>query len=499
MLRSRTYRVVPALVIGFACLAWFSGTVPSNVAAAELADLVGGEMRQVVSGCKFTEGPAWHPAGYLLFSDIPNNRIIRVTPDGAQNDWLAGSDGINGLMCDQRGNVYAAQGDARQVVRLRATDGGRTGRVVEVLSNEYDGRPFNKPNDLALDANGGLYFTDPNYRRGEPTQPVEGVYYLSAAGQTTRVVDDLPRPNGVLVSADGKHLYVANIKLGQIIRYAIAGPGEISAGKVIFTADKADGGGPDGMSLDERGNIYATYKSVIVLTPAGKLIGRITVPEKPANCAFGGPENKTLYITARTSLYAIPMQVAGTALRAAGPGATSGVAFAKEPNASSEQTKEFKAGPLALQIPGSWKAEKPSNRLRLAQFSIPAAKGDAADAELVLSGPFGGSAKANIQRWIGQFDAKGRTVKMSQGETGQGTYILVELSGTYNKTIGPPIRRRTKAVPGSRVLNVMFMANGGGNYFFKLSGPDATVKAAAPALRASFGGDVSRESEYTFE
>ncbi len=500
MSRLRPHHAIRVLVGGFACVAWATGAVPSRVAtAAELADLVRGELQQVAAGCKFTEGPAWHPEGYLLFSDIPNNRIIRVTPDGAQNDWLTGSDGINGLMCDQQGNVYAAQGDARQVVRLRATDGGRTGQLAEVLSNEFDGRPFNKPNDLALDASGGLYFTDPNYRREEPTQPVEGVYYLSAAGQTARVIGDLPRPNGVLVSEDGKHLYVANIKLGQIVRYAIAGPGEISAGEVIFTAEKTDGGGPDGMSLDEQGNIYATYKSVVVLTRAGEVIGRIAVPEKPANCAFGGPSNKTLYITARTSLYAIPMQVAGTALRPAGPGATSNVAFAAEPNAVPEETKEFKAGPLTLQIPASWKVEKPSNRLRLAQFLIPAAEGDATDAELVVSGPFGGSAKANIQRWIGQFDAKGRTVKMSQGETDQGTYILVELSGTYNKTVGPPIRRRTKAMPGSRVLNVMFTANGGGNYFFKLSGADTTVKAVAPSFRTSIGGDASRESEYTLD
>ncbi len=462
--------------------------------AAELSDLVGGDVKQVVTDCKFTEGPAWHPDGYLLFTDIPNNRIVRVLPDGSHDDWMTDSDGANGLMCDQQGDVFAAQGDAHRVVRLRAASDGQTGEVAEVLTAEFEGQPFNKPNDLALDTHGGLYFTDPNYTRNDPSQPVEGVYYLSTDKKVTRVVDDLPRPNGVLVSADGQSLYVANIKLRKIMRYEIVGPGQISQGEVIFTGDESlDGGGPDGMSLDEQGNIYATYKSVVVLTSEGELIGRIEIPEGPANCAFGGPDNKTLYVTARTSLYSIPMKVAGIALRATGPG----VAGAADAGAS--ETREIKAGPLTLQVPEDWKQERPSNKLRLVQFVIPAAEGDAEGAELVLSGPFGGSEQQNIQRWISQFDADGRELKMTQGETEQGKYILVDLTGTYNKTIGLPIRRQTKPMPGSRVLNVMLMAKGGGNYFFKLAGPEKTVTSVSEALRASFGGDDSQESEYKLD
>jgi len=481
----RSLRVFPLLGM------MMVGTAASPAAAAdELADLVDGEVEQVLTDCKFTEGPAWHPGGYLLFTDIPNNRIVRVNPDGTHHDWLTESQGINGLMCDQQGNVYGAQGDARQVVRMRTS--------TEVLTSGYDGRRFNKPNDLARDARGALYFTDPNYRREEPEQPVEGVYYLSKTGETTRVIDDLPRPNGVLVSADGKTLYVANIGEGQIIAYDISGPGRIAAGEVIFEAERTDGGGPDGMSLDERGNIYATYRSLIVLTPEGEVIGRIEVPEKPANCTFGGPDNRTLYITARTSLYAVPMQVAGIKLRTKGPGATSGVSVEDEQESETEQTDEFQAGPLTLKVPQSWKREKPSNKLRLAQFSVPAAEEDADGAELVLSGPFGGSVRANVERWLGQVDAEEGGTKMSQGETDQGKYIWVELAGTYHMSVGPPFLRQTKAMPGYRVVNVMFMTEGG-NYFFKLAGPDATVKAAANALRASFGGDAAKESEFKLE
>lgn len=483
----------------FSCLMMLlltAGVRPAS--AADLADLVAGEVRQVLGGCVFTEGPAWHPDGYLLFTDIPNNRIIRVLPNGSQNDWLTGTEGINGLMCDQKGNVYGAQGDARQVVRLRATTDPNQGRIVEVLAAGFDGQPFNKPNDLALDDRGGLYFTDPNYRREDPVQPVEGVYYLSAAGEVARVVDDLPRPNGILVSSDGTQLYVANINQGEIVRYGISGPGQLTDGKVIFKAERSDGGGPDGMSLDERGNIYATYASLIVLTPDGELIGRIAVPEKPANCTFGGTDNKTLYITARTSLYSVPMHVAGIPLRKAGPGATSNVGFEDDSKAPEENTRKVKAGPLTLQVPASWKSEEPSNRLRLAQFSLPAAEDDRENAELVLSGPFGGSARENVERWIAQFEAEGREVTMTQGVSEQGKYIFVELAGTYNMPIGPPIRRQSKPMPGYRVLNVMLMTQSG-NYFFKLAGPDKTVKSAAAALRKSFGGEPAKESEYTLE
>ncbi len=466
--------------------------IPSLSSAAELADLVAGEVKQVMTDCKFTEGPAWHPEGYLLFSVIPNNRIVRVLPDGTHNDWTTDSQGANGLMCDQQGNVYAAQGEAHRVALLRAKGDGETGEMVGVLAAGFEGQPFNKPNDLAIDTHGGLYFTDPNYSPNDPTQPVEGVYYLSSEGKVTRVVDDLPRPNGVLVSSDGKQLYVANINQRKIMRYEIAGPGQLSAGEAIFTGDEQqDGGGPDGMSLDEQGNLYATYKSLVVLTPDGDLIGRIDIPENPANCAFGGPDNKTLYVTARTSLYSIPMQVAGMALRAAGPGLAE--------VAEADETHVVKAGPLNLKIPKSWKMEAPSNNLRLGQFLIPAAEGDDIGAELVLSGPFGGSAKQNIDRWIGQFDAEGRGLKMTQGEAEQGDYILVDLTGTYNKSVGPPIRRETDPIPGSRMLGVMFMAKEGGNYFFKLAGPEKTVTKAAAALRASFGGDASQETEYTLD
>ncbi len=469
----------------------------SSLPAADLTDLVDGNVRQIAGDFQFTEGPAWHPEGYLLFSDIPSERILRCDADGNVSTWMDESGGANGLMCDQSGNVYACQGAAQQIARLQAQ--GQTGKLVDVLVRTFDGKPFNRPNDLALDAHAGLYFTDPLYGPGEPNQPVQGVYYIDAQGQTHRVIDDLPRPNGVLVSPDGMALIVANPNLSQIVRYEIRKPGELGSGKVLFTGDaELDGNGPDGMAFDRDGNLYATYKSLVVLGPGGELVGRVEVPEKPSNCAFGGQDLRTLYITARTGLYALPTRVAGLPLAAAGPGVVltnTGTEAGTVPTA--EETREVKAGGLTLQVPESWKEEPVTSQLRLAQFVVPAAEGDNENAAYVVFPPFGGTASANIQRWLGQFAAADRRVRMSQGQSEQGDYIVVDITGTYNKTVGPPILRKTEEKPDYRVLNVMFSAKPGGNYFFKIEGPQKTVAAQTEAFRQTFGGSSQGESEYT--
>lgn len=463
----------------------------ANATAADLGDLVGGDVVKVSGDYKFTEGPAWHPDGYLLFSDIPNNRIVRVNTGGSSSDWVTDSGGANGLMCNQNGDVYAAQGDAARVGLFRATNDG-TGEFVKVLAGKYDGKPFNRPNDLALDRQGGLYFTDPNYGRDEAEQPVEGVYYLSPSGEVSRVVDNLPRPNGVLVAEEGQALLVANINERQIMRYEIEAPGKLSPGKAIFTGDQdTDGNGPDGMTLDEQGNIYATYKSLVVLTPQGKLIGRIDVPEKPANCAFGGDDNRTLYITARTSLYSLPMKIAGVPVVQT---ESSETAQAEEP----VETETFEARGLTLQIPKAWESSEPTSTMRLGQFAIPPVEGDDEAAELVVYPPFGGSVAQNVQRWIGQFESEGRQLKMTQGEGKGGRYVLVDLTGTYKKPDGPPFLQKTKPAPNYRMLAVVYSKTGGSNYFLKLTGPKKTVGSVDKQFRQTFGGAIDKEKPYEF-
>ncbi|QDT31870.1 hypothetical protein [Thalassoglobus polymorphus] len=166
--------------------------------------------------------------------------------------------------------------------------------------------------------------------------------------------------------------------------------------------------------------------------------------------------------------------------------------------AKTVETVEVKASDLTLAIPKTWKQQQPSNNLRLAQFVVPAAKEGGEPAELVISGPFGGSAAQNIQRWIGQFRQEGRQIKMTQGESKHGKYILVDLTGTYNRSIGPPFQRKSEAVENYRVINVMLAAPEGrtGSYFLKLTGEKATVEAAEEQIRAVFGANMKDEKPY---
>jgi len=161
-----------------------------------------------------------------------------------------------------------------------------------------------------------------------------------------------------------------------------------------------------------------------------------------------------------------------------------------------DETREVKAGDLTLKVPKDWKQQQPSNKLRLAQFTIEAAEGDEEGAELVVFPPFGGTIAQNVERWIGQFESEGRSVKMTEGKTDQGSYVFVDLAGTYKKPDGPPFLRKTIAAPGYRMLAVILSSDSGGNYFLKVTGPDKTVKASEDALRASFGADAEKEKAY---
>ncbi|OYW19132.1 MAG: hypothetical protein B7Z55_09425, partial [Planctomycetales bacterium 12-60-4] len=453
-----------------------------SLSAADLQSLLGkdAEAVKLVGDCQFTEGPAYGPKGFLLFSDIPNERIVRYDNDGAVSDFMKPSGKSNGLVFDAAGNLYACQGGARRVVKINSVDG-----KVEVLSDQYEGKRLNSPNDLALDNVGGLYFTDPRYgKEDDVEQRVMGVYYVNADGAVSRVIDSLQRPNGVLVSIDGKSLYVAEPNKRELWRYTISGPGKVSSGEVIFTGDEQlDGGGPDGMALDEMGRIYATYGSVVVLDPSGGLIGRIPVPERPANCTFGTPNGKTLFITARTSLYAVDMAVAGAPLAATGPKPASRVTQRRleipvrlVSQETAEELKSVKLEGITLKTPADWKSQPPANKLRLAQFAIPTAEGDKDPSELVISffRGDGGGVDPNLKRWNDQFTAEGRKIKLMQGMSEQGKYWFSDVSGTYLKSEGggPFAPGKKTPMPGHRSLSVILQVPDEGNYFLRLTGPE---------------------------
>lgn len=263
------------------------------------SDLAAGEVKKLAGDMKFTEGPIAAPNGDIYFSDIPNNRIMRW--DGtALSTWRENSGGANGLRFDREGNLYACEGGARRVTKITPD------QKVMVLADSYDGKKLNSPNDLCFDSKGGIYFTDPRYGKREGMeQDKEAVYYIPpGGGKAVRVLGDTVRPNGIEMGKD--RLYVADHGARKVYACHVNPDGTIRARQEFAPV------GCDGMKLDEKGNLYTTTgKGVEVFAPSGAALGVIKVPEGPANVAFGG---NTLYITARTSLYAVPMRVKGFVL-----------------------------------------------------------------------------------------------------------------------------------------------------------------------------------------
>jgi len=261
----------------------------------------GAKVEKLTGGFRFTEGPAADANGNVFFSDIPNNRIHKWSLDGKLSTFREDSGGANGLYFDKKGNLLACEGGGRRLVAIDPK-----GKVT-VLAEKYQDKRFNSLNDLWIDPNGGVYFTDPRYgNRDNMEQDGEHVYYLSAdRKKLIRVIDDMVRPNGVIGTPDGKLLYVADHGGGKTFVYNINEDGTLS-NKKLFAPD-----GSDGMAIDNEGNVYLTTRVVVVYDKNGQKIETIEVPEGPANVCFGGKDNQTLFITARTALYSVRMRVKG--------------------------------------------------------------------------------------------------------------------------------------------------------------------------------------------
>jgi gluconolactonase len=278
-----------------------SGTDPEQKPEAHPVVSPDAVIEKLSDGFVFTEGPAADTKGNVYFTDIPNNRIHKWSTDGELSTFMENSGGANGLYFDKDGNLIACAGGTGKLVSIDLK--GKT----TVLAESYQGEPFNSPNDLWIDAKGGIYFTDPRYGpRENLPQNGEHVYYLFPDNKRViRVIDDMIRPNGVIGTPDGKLLYVADHGASKTYVYTINPDGTLSDKKLF------DEPGSDGMTLDKNGNVYLTADAVTVYDPSEKQLEIIDVPERPSNVCFGGQDNTTLFITARTSLYAIRMQVKG--------------------------------------------------------------------------------------------------------------------------------------------------------------------------------------------
>ncbi len=269
-----------------------------------------GDVVKVHTDFEFTEGPARDHKGNLYFTDIPRERIYKMDLAGKLSVFTEKSRHANGLMVNGAGEILACEMDGAVVAH------SPDGKERRVLADSYQGKRFNAPNDLVIDQHGGVYFTDPEYRAPKPLpQGKTCVYYLAANGKVTRLIEDLPNPNGVILSPDEKTLYVIPSGQKEMMAYPVEGPGKLGKGKVFCTlaqATPSGNGGGDGLTVDTRGNLYITSGlGIQVFAATGKKLGIIRLPEVPANCTFGGKEGKTLYATARKSLYKMEMEVTG--------------------------------------------------------------------------------------------------------------------------------------------------------------------------------------------
>ena len=293
--RNRMLSVIPTLFLLCSLSGW-----------ADLSEIVDGKIEQVATGFQFTEGPVWHPDGYLLFSDIPANRIIKWTAVNTFEVFREPSDNSNGLALDMKGRLIACETGKRRVSRTR-----KDGTIV-TLAEKFEGKRLNSPNDLVIRSDGTIYFSDPDFGtpKGEKDLTFQGVYRISPDRKLfLEAREGFEKPNGLALSPDEKTLYVDDSHTGLIQAFDVQPDGSLKNGRVFAEIPAK---GLDGAKVDSKGNLYVTAANGIsVFNPSGKLLGIIQIPEVPSNLAFGDPDFKTLYITAQKSLYRMRMKNEG--------------------------------------------------------------------------------------------------------------------------------------------------------------------------------------------
>ncbi len=304
-------------------------TAPAAEASAPVGDLSllakGAIWEKVHGDLKFSEGPAWTPAGELLFEDTPRDRTMKLDRKGVVSVFRENTAGANGQAFDRQGRLIVCEGNAksgggRRVARVEK-DGSTT-----TLADRFEGKRLNSPNDLTIDRKGRIYFTDPRYNQRENLElDKEGVYRIDPDGKLTRIIDSLTRPNGIAVTPDGKTLYIAdNASPGGVVTlvaFTLDAAGNASDGRVLH--DFGGGRGIDGLTLDRQGRIWTTAGTkdkagIYVFAPdtarkTAKMVLTIPMVEDPTNTTFGGPARDVLYVTTTASLFRIKTAVRAVA------------------------------------------------------------------------------------------------------------------------------------------------------------------------------------------
>ena len=289
------------------------------------------EAQQLATDFAFTEGPLWHPDGYWLFVDLRREPpvIHRMSPAGGTPEIVREpSGGTNGMTLDLQGRLLMCEGDNRAITRMEA-DG-----TINVVADRWDGKRFHRPNDIVCRSDGSIYITNPSGRVPEEEQEIEWpgtLHRIATDGTVDLLAHDIDFPNGIAFSPDESVLYVSNtrrlgerpdqywdgeVKQNQFIQaYDVAADGSLSNSRMFGSMASAEDGVPDGMKVDAEGRVYCTGSGgVWVFAPDGEHLGIIRVPEIPANCAFGGPDFRTMLFTARTSVYSLRMTTPGAPL-----------------------------------------------------------------------------------------------------------------------------------------------------------------------------------------
>jgi len=267
------------------------------------------QAERLATGFVFTEGPLWHPDGFYYFVDVRSSVLYRLTPGRAHEVVRDKTGGGNGTTFDLQGRLILCEGENRRVTRT-AGDGR-----IEVLMDRFEGKRLNRPNDVVCKSDGSIYFTDPGLRvpLAERELTYAGVYRVGPDG-TPSLVADFEYPNGLAFSPDERKLYVANTRWAQYIHVLeLDAAGKMTRRRIFadMSSDETDGV-PDGMKVDVEGRVYCTGPGgTWVFAPEGTRLGIIRTPEVPANLAFGGPDLKTLFFTARTSVYTMRVKVPG--------------------------------------------------------------------------------------------------------------------------------------------------------------------------------------------
>jgi gluconolactonase len=274
----------------------------------------GVSLDRVAGGFGFTEGPVWC-GNHLLFSDIPRNRIVRLRllHEGPEvTTFRCPSGNSNGQTLDCSGRLITCEHSGRRVVRTEL-DG-----TVTVLAERFQDKRLNSPNDVVVRSDGSVYFTDPPYGLGNPGRWKElafhGLYRVDPDGRLSLLADDFDRPNGLAFSPDESVLYVDDTERGHIRAFAVGTDGSISRGRVFAELRGQEPGSPDGMKVDCEGNVYCTGPGGLwIFKSDGNWLGRVLMPEVPANLAWGDADWRSLYVTAQTSIYRLKLSLAGLA------------------------------------------------------------------------------------------------------------------------------------------------------------------------------------------